>query len=86
VVTPTGKYTIKVPYSVSGLPSSIDESKLVLYYKDASGNWVKEASSTVDMTNHMVTANTNHFSEWAILAAATSTTTNKVNLPIIIKK
>jgi hypothetical protein len=86
VVTPTGKYTIKVPYSAAGLPSSIDESKLALYYKDGSGKWVMEASSTVDTANHMVMATPNHFSEWTILAAATSTTTNKVNLPIIIKK
>ncbi len=83
-IKPKQKYTIVVRYNPATLPSDVDQTTLALYYQDASGKWVKEASSKVDTVANTVTAEVDHFSEYAILAEETATT-GGVYLPIIVK-
>ncbi|MDM8530345.1 CIA30 family protein [Anaerolineales bacterium HSG25] len=84
-VQPTGNYTIKVPYDDNGIPTRIDETQLGLYYKDDTGNWVKESNCQVDTTNNFITCTVNHASEWAILFEDSSDISSTY-LPVLLKQ
>jgi ABC-type phosphate transport system substrate-binding protein len=59
--------SITLRYDPSALPAGYDESKLyVAWYDPTNNQWVK-LSSTVDTVNKLITAETNHFSGYAIM-------------------
>lgn len=65
--TPSGTYTISVPYDPYDIPSNISEGDLSLYYWDGL-SWVPELTSFVDNEAQRVVATPNNFGKWAILA------------------
>jgi len=82
-VQPDTSYLITLTYNPANLPTGTLEKDLALYYKNASGNWVKEPTSEVDEAANTISAEPDHFSSWAIMAPSSS---KKVFLPIVIKK
>lgn len=76
--SPGHTYTISVEYTNAEIGSTI-EGTLALYTWDGS-QWVMEPSSTVDMTNNLVTATPDHFSLWAVLGE-----TYRLYLPLVLK-
>jgi len=70
---PNKPYNIAITYDEANLSSGLDESKLALYFKNESGQWTLEPTSSVDIQANVVTANPDHFSEWAVLGEASQT-------------
>ena len=68
-VTLTAPYTLAIGYDLAQL-GMVDEGSLKLYYWNGTA-WVVE-SSTLDRTNHVLTAHPNHFSTWSVLGAKDS--------------
>jgi len=56
--------TVSLKYNTELIPEGINETDLQLAYAQ-DGNWVPLANSTVDTTNHIISAPTNHFSTYA---------------------
>lgn len=58
--------TVSFPYTDSQIPAGADVNKMAIYFRDSTGNWTK-LESVVNTTNHTVTAQTTHFTSFAIL-------------------
>ena len=56
--------TVSVKYDPALIPKSINETDLQLAYAQ-NGNWIPLTNSTVDTTNHVISAPTNHFTPYA---------------------
>lgn len=75
--------TVTVTYTDDDIPAGKSESDLVIAYQDDSGAWVN-LPSTVDTVNNTVTAQTTHFTPYAVvlpLASASFTVSNLVINP-----
>lgn len=64
-VQPTKPYSVTIQYGEAQRGPAI-ESTLALYFWDGS-QWVKEPSSTLDITSHTISATPNDFALWAVL-------------------
>ena len=65
--------TINLQYDPKDIPTDVSESNLVIgYYDNITADWITLAS-IVDTTTHNVTAQTGHFSLFAVLSGPTAT-------------
>jgi hypothetical protein len=61
--------TITMKYDLAKLPANVTESSLVIaYYDTVSGTWINLSNIVVDTVNKTVSGQTNHFSQFAVLA------------------
>jgi len=61
--------TITMKYDPAKLPANVTASSLVIaYYDTASGQWINLSNIVVDPVNHTVSGQTNHFTQFAVLA------------------
>lgn len=63
-VQPRQPYSLTAQYTEAEL-GVVNEETVALYYWDGQ-QWSREANSTVDVTNHLITANPTHIALWAI--------------------
>jgi hypothetical protein len=77
-LAPGQTFTITIHYSDEE-KGAVIENTLALYNWDGI-SWVKEATSTLDPVNNLITATPNHLSLWAVLGE-----TNRVFLPLTRK-
>lgn len=75
---PASPYTLTVQYT-SAERGIVIENTLALYFWDGT-QWVREATSALDVAAHTVTATPDHFSLWAILGAS-----NRVFIPLLFR-
>jgi hypothetical protein len=73
-------YSVTITYNPAEIPTIKPGSLALYYWDDIQNQWVKEPTSSLDETNHRVTASPNHLSKWAVLGE-----TSRIFLPIIIK-
>ncbi len=78
---PGQTYAVEIAYQQENLPAGVNEADLALYFWDE-GRWVKESSSVVDFEANTLTANPNHFSQWAVLAEESE---QFIYLPLVLK-
>jgi hypothetical protein len=66
--------TLTLKYDPGLLPGAVDASKLVIAYYDTATSKLVVLPSTVDMVDNTVTAQTSHFTMFAVYAAAPTAT------------
>jgi hypothetical protein len=75
-LAPGQTFTMTIQYSDDEKGAAIEDT-LALYSWDGT-NWVKEATSTLDPVNNLITATSSHLSLWAVLGE-----TNRFYFPVI---
>lgn len=78
-IQPGTPYTVTITYDEAAVPENVNEADLSLFYWSGK-NWIREASSKVDVENNILWARPNHLSTWAGLIVEA----NRVNLPIMV--
>jgi len=63
--------TVTMSYDPAAIPAGVAEEDLVLaYYDAATGTWVEFTGIVVDPVNHIISGETSHFTQFAVLAKA----------------
>jgi hypothetical protein len=63
--------TVTMSYDPATIPAGVAEEDLVLaYYDAATGTWVEFTGIVVDPVNHIISGETSHFTQFAVLAKA----------------
>ena len=60
--------TIRIKYDPDLIPEAVNQGDLVLAYMSDSGDWEIISDSEVDTTNHVVSGQTNHFSDYTVVS------------------
>lgn len=71
--------TISIQYDPDKIPDSLNQADLKLARLSGSNVWEVISDSTVDMTNHIVSGQTNHFSTYSVVANTTGETTYTIS-------
>jgi hypothetical protein len=75
-LAPGQTFTVTVQYSDTEMGPALEDT-LALYSWDGT-TWIREATSTLDLVNNLITATPNHLSLWAVLGE-----TRHIYIPVV---